>query len=203
MSPAGPPRGGLVHGDGHVHRAVCRDSGSICVLFRSEERVGMPPPPQWLHERILTSLATGHNQIPQRPDRTHPRQPGGEPAGLGVGGGEPEALFADARDDQGQGVRGDCFDAKVNEGRQRGAGSWKLSGGQPASCRRCRRRGINHFYFCQSGMHRYVNITFRRQRSVGMLRVFFCSKAGLIEFSMTMLCLRFGPGQQNDQMFRR
>lgn len=130
------------------------------------------PPSQWLHERILTSLATGHNQIPQRPDRTHPRQSGGEPAGLGVGGGEPEALFADARDDQGQGVRGDCFDAKVNEGRQRGAGSWKLSGGQPASRRRCRRRGIILFYFCQSGMHRYVDITFRRQRLVGMLRFF-------------------------------
>lgn len=145
----------------------------MCIISIRRTSRYATPPPQWLHERILTSLATGHNQIPQRPDRTHPRQPGGEPAGLGVGGGEPEALFADARDDQGQGVRGDCFDAKVNEGRQRGAGSWKLSGGQPASCRRCRRRGITLFCFCQSGMHRYVDITFRRQRPVGMLRVFF------------------------------
>lgn len=187
MSPAGPPRGGLVHGDGHVHRAVCRDSGSICVLFRSEERVGMPPPPpQWLHERILTSLATGHNQIPQRPDRTHPRQPGGEPAGLGVGGGEPEALFADARDDQGQGVRGDCFDAKVNEGRQRGAGSWKLSGGQPASCRRCRRRGIILFV---SVKVECIVMSISPSVVSGRLAccVFFLFKAGLIEFSMTML----------------
>jgi hypothetical protein len=69
----------------------------------------------WLRGQALILSATGHDQVPQWPDRAHPRQPGGEPAGIGVGGGESKALFADARDDQGQGVRGYCFDAKVRD----------------------------------------------------------------------------------------
>lgn len=81
-------------------------------------------PPQLFNP--LTQDPAGHNKVPQRPHRAHPLQPGRQqPAGLGLGRGQPQALFADPRDHQEQGVRGRCADAQVSQRMTEGDEQWR------------------------------------------------------------------------------